>query len=141
VKTMQRDAAAYQDYLQSLTRELPLTLHLRRIEWNRSWGGQTEYEVMLNARTVMQGKVEAVKNEISKNVEEQKVAYRLEDGIKLTVRAKHIGGVWNTDYGSKSWEGKVRDLDGASAALEHPVFFFALEGLPKEPELPLYRKE
>src|SRR5262249_2056667 len=122
LQTMRKEVSAYQEYLLNQEREIPLTLHLSRIEWNNCWGGKTDYTVSLDGRTVMEGSMKAVKSAVSKDVAEASIKCRLEEGVKLQVRARHTGTFTDTDYhnGKSSWEGKACDLNKGSVDTDHP---------------------
>jgi hypothetical protein len=147
VKAMQREAQNYKEYLLQKEREISLTLHLIRIDWGDARNGGTEYTVWLNNQKIMEGQVTAKENTTSNDIAKASIMYKLEDGVKLDVHAKYLNDFYWTrlDYGTSSWEGKVRQLDGISVTMKKkeppPVFCFALEGLPREPELPPYRQD
>src|SRR5262249_3454407 len=127
-----------------LQQELPLTLHLSKIEWGNAWDRDTDYSVTLNGRSVMEGKVRAADKSVSKDVDKWDIKYKLSDSAALSISVKHKG-LFVTDYGSPSYEGVIRQLDGVKLVLTgkepNSFVYFTLEGIPSEPELPPYRED
>ncbi len=145
LQTMKGPAQAYRDHLLKLQQELPLTLHLSKIEWGNAWDRDTDYAVTLNGRTLMEGKVHAANNSVCQDVDKADIKHKLSDGASLAISVKHRGIVKDTDYGSPSHECAVRQLDGVKLTLEgkdpHSFVYFTLDGVPPEPELPPYRED
>ncbi len=92
----------------------------------------------------MEGKVQAKYNYVAADVDKAEIKFRLDDTVTLSFNATH-SFLKTTDYGTPSWEGKVRELDGRMLTLTgkepNSYVYFALEGLPIEPSLPFYRKD
>ena len=146
LKTMAREAKAYQEYILSQSEKLPLTLNLSKIEWGNAWDRKTNYTVYVGDKEVMDGKVNAATDKVNKDVDKADIQHRLDETITLKVEVKHIGTLKNTEYGSPSKDVKVRDigqgvrleLDGKSPS---SYVYFELSGVPREPGLPSYREE
>jgi hypothetical protein len=144
-KPMKKEAAAYQEYLLAIDRELDLTLRLSRIEWGNAWDRQTDYWVTVNGKTVMQGKVQAKDSSVATDVDAAKIRFRLGDEVTVAANATHYGYLKNTDYGTPSEQRFVRNLGKMRLELggKSPASYmaFALEGVPEEPPLPPYRDQ
>lgn len=110
LKKMEVEVKAYRNYLLVTRGELPLTLRLNMIEWGNAWDRDTDYRVDLNGKTIMEGKVRANDNTVSKDVASAEIHFKLDEGVKLGLHVMHSGYVKTTNYGDPTWEGSVKNL-------------------------------